>query len=68
MFFYKKSRIIKHKYFFKEFHMKNVDKLYDYLVEEDKNAITTKELNQLGYSAPYIQKLIDSKVIQRKKL
>ncbi len=48
--------------------MKDVDKLYDYLVEEDKDVITTKELNQLGYSAPYIQKLIDSKVIQRKKL
>lgn len=48
--------------------MKDVDKLYDYLVQKDKDVITTKELNQLGYSAPYIQKLIDSKVIQRKKL
>lgn len=47
--------------------MKDVDELYDYLVQKDKDVITTKELNQLGYSAPYIQKLIDSKVIQREK-
>lgn len=47
--------------------MKDVDKLYDYFVQKDKDVITTKELNQLGYSASYIQKLIDSKVIQREK-